>query len=40
MKFSKNRYHDRWHEDGPSYRFRDRRTIRRAERDLVRLAFE
>lgn len=35
---TRNRYNDRWHEDGLRYRYRDRRANRHFERDQRRLA--
>jgi len=37
MKDNRHRYNDRWYEDGPRYRYNERRSLRRFERDLRRL---
>jgi hypothetical protein len=37
MRDNRNRYNDRWYEDGISYRYRDRRSLRHFERDIRRL---
>jgi hypothetical protein len=37
MRDNRNKYNDRWYEDGPKYRYRHRRSLRHFNRDLCRL---